>query len=143
MGTANKIPDLDSEGVQKVDKFNEPKMKTDGYRRTKRGAKGVKTMLIDEEDEIVTVRHIPDLDDQLFLLAESGMMIRIRASQTKETTGRVTRGTRLMELRERDKDGKRGNKYSDKIIGVARLPAELLEDEGEEILDDVIGSEEE
>ena len=143
MGTAQKIPDLDTEGVQKVDKHDEPKMKTDGYRRTKRGAKGVKTMLIDDEDEIVTVRHIPDLDDQLFLLAQSGMMIRIRASQTKETTGRVTRGTRLMELRERDKDGKRGNKFSDEIIGVARLPAELLDDEENEVLDDVIGSEEE
>jgi hypothetical protein len=48
-----------------------------------------------------------------------------------------------MELRERDKDGKRGKKFSDKIIGVARLPAELLADEGEESLDEVIGSEEE
>jgi DNA gyrase/topoisomerase IV subunit A len=100
-------------------------------------------MLIDDDDEIVTVRHIPNLDDQLFLLAASGMMIRIRASQTKETTGRVTRGTRLMELRERDKNGKRINKFADKIIGVARLPAELLADDGDEILDEVIGSEEE
>jgi DNA gyrase subunit A len=144
MGTAEKIPDLDSEGVQKTDKHDEPKMKTDGYRRTKRGAKGVKTMMMDDNDEIVTVRHIPDLDDQLFLLAESGMMIRIRASQTKETTGRVTRGTRLMELRARNDDGKRGEEYSDKIIGVARLPAALLDDESNESeTDDIISSEEE
>jgi DNA gyrase subunit A len=144
MGTAEKIPDLDSKGVQKTDKHDEPKMKTDGYRRTKRGAKGVKTMMMDDNDEIVTVRHIPDLDDQLFLLAESGMMIRIRASQTKETTGRVTRGTRLMELRARNDDGKRGEEYSDKIIGVARLPAALLDDESNESeTDDIISSEEE
>jgi hypothetical protein len=48
-----------------------------------------------------------------------------------------------MELRARGKDGKRGKKFSDAIIGVARLPAELLDDEDGEVLDDVIGSEEE
>jgi len=143
MGTAEKIPDLDSDGVQKVDKHGEPVTKTDGYRRTKRGAKGVKTMLIGDGDAIVSIRQIPDLDDQLFLLAESGMMIRIRASQTKETTGRVTRGTRLMELRERSDDGKRMDKFSDSIIGVARLPAELLDENIDEELDEIISSEEE
>lgn len=143
MGTAERVADLDSEGVQRVDKEGQPKTKTDGYRRTKRGAKGVMTMMLNDDDALVAVRQIPDLSDQLFLLAKSGMMIRIRASQTKETTGRVTRGTRLMELRERGKDGKRTDKFADKIIGVARLPASLIDDEDVETDSDSDGSEEE
>ncbi len=143
MGTADKVPDLDSDGVQKVDKMGEPKMRTDGYRRTKRGAKGVRTMNVDEGDAVVTVRQVPDLQDQLFILAQSGMMIRIRASQTKETTGRVTRGTRLMELRDRDDDGKRIDSFSDSVIGVARLPSELVDDEDGDEVDSLAASEEE
>jgi hypothetical protein len=49
-----------------------------------------------------------------------------------------------MELRARNDDGKRGEEYSDKIIGVARLPAALLDDESNESeTDDIISSEEE
>jgi DNA gyrase subunit A len=143
MGTAEKIPDLDASGVQKIDKHGEPKQKTDGYRRTHRGAKGVQTMALDSEDEIVSVRQIPDTDDQLFILAASGMMIRIRAGQTKETSGRITYGTRLMELRERDDAGKRLDSYSDHVIAVARLPAELIDSDAEVELDELAQGEEE
>jgi hypothetical protein len=54
------------------------------------------------------------------------MMIRVRADQTKETTGKATKGTRVMELRNNDKDG-----FVDEIIFTARLPAELIDDEDE------------
>jgi len=139
LGTAEKIPDLDADGMPKFDDAGERRMKTDGYRRTKRDGKGVKTMSLDENDSIVAVQQVPDEADQLFILAGSGMMIRIRASQTKETTGRVTRGTRLMELRERDEDGRRIEAYTDAIIGVSRMPAWLS---GEEV-DEIAGSNEE
>ena len=98
----------------------------DGYRRTNRGAKGVRTMRLEEQDEIVSVVQLRDPRDQLFLLTATGMMIRIRAGQTKETTGKVTKGTRVMELRD---DAKRT--YTDAILATARLPQELLDLEEE------------
>ena len=51
------------------------------------------------------------------------MMIRLLANQTKETVGKVAKGTRIMELRNKDKTG-----YVDEIIFVARLPSELIEE---------------
>ena len=110
------------------DRTGKNKQERDGYRKTSRGAGGVTTMKLDEEhgDEIVRVHTIPDLDDQLFLLTGTGMMIRVRANQTKETTGKATKGTRVMELRDKDKGG-----FVDEIIFSARLPAELVDEEDE------------
>lgn len=132
LGTAEKIHDTDAEGTPKFEDDGSPKMVTDGYRRTKPGAKGVRTMRLDEEhsDSIISVRTIPDIDDHLFLLTKSGMMIRIRVSQTKETSGKSTRGTRVMELRDKQKGG-----FTDEIIFSSRVSASLLDiddDEDEE-----------
>lgn len=96
----------------------------DGYRKTNRGAGGVATMKLGESDEIVRVHTIPDLSDQVFLLTGKGMMIRVRTEQTKETSGKSTKGTRVMELRDRDKGG-----FLDEIIFSARLPAVLIDEE--------------
>ena len=52
------------------------------------------------------------------------MMIRLRANQTKETKSKKSKGNRIMELRNKGKSG-----FSDEIIFVARLPAELIDDE--------------
>tara|TARA_B100000941_G_C28149473_1_gene371795 strand:+ start:121 stop:522 length:402 start_codon:yes stop_codon:yes gene_type:complete len=93
----------------------------DGYRRTSSGAKGVKTMDLYPGDTIVGVNQIPNEDDQIFMLTSSGMMIRIGASQTKETIGRASKGTRVMELRDRAT-----KKFIDEIIYVTRLPSELI-----------------
>ena len=102
--------------------------RTDGYRKTNPGAKGAFTMNInkDENDEIIAARHIPDLEDNLFVLTKKGMMIRLRANQTKETKSKKSKGTRIMELRNKGKSG-----FTDEIIFVARLPADLIEDEDE------------
>ena len=110
------------------EKTGKNKLYRDGYRKTNRGAGGVATMKLDEEhgDEIVRVHTIPDLGDQLFLLTGKGMMIRVRGDQTKETTGKSTKGTRVMELRNKDKDG-----FVDEIIFSARLPAELIDEDDE------------
>jgi DNA gyrase subunit A len=126
LGTALRIPDVDAQGEQRYDEDGTPKMITDGYRSTRPGAKGVRTMKLDEEfnDSIVSVRIIPNPDDQLFILTKKGMLIRIRTSQTKETTGKATRGTRVMELRNDSKTG-----FDDEIIFTSRLPAELIDDE--------------
>ena len=129
LGTAQKIPDKDAAGNPKLEEDGSPKMATDGYRRTKPGAKGVRTMKLDEEhdDSIISVRTIPDIDDHLFLLTKSGMMIRIRVSQTKETSGKSTRGTRVMELRNKKKGG-----FTDEIIFSSRVSASLLDVDDEE-----------
>ena len=79
-------------------------------------------MSLRDNDHIVSVRQIPDLNDQLFMLTETGMMIRMVSGQTKETLGKVTKGTRIMELRNADRTG-----YLDEIIFVARLPADLVD----------------
>ena len=43
-------------------------------------------MKLDEEysDSIISVRTIPDLNDHLFLLTKSGMMIRIRVPKPRK-----------------------------------------------------------
>ena len=79
-------------------------------------------MALDEDDEIVAVRQIPDLNDQLFMLTSKGMMIRMASVQTKETLGKVTKGTIIMELRIPDMKG-----YADEVIFVARLPSSLVD----------------
>ena len=102
----------------------------DGYRKTNPDSKGVKTMELYPGDTIVGVNQIPDEDDQIFILTSSGMMIRIGVSQTKETIGRASKGTRVMELRDRAT-----KKFTDEIINVTRLPSELIsieETQGEE-----------
>ncbi len=133
---------LDANG-EKVwdDRTGKFKQERDGYRKTSRGAGGVGTMKLNEEprDEIVRVHTIPDLGDQLFLLTTKGMMIRVRADQTKETTGKSTKGTRVMELRDREKGG-----FVDEIIFSARLPAELIdEDDSEPVSEPVVDGEDE
>ena len=56
-------------------------------------------MALSDGDSIIGVRQIPDLSDQLFMLTDKGMMIRVPATQTKEySLGKVTKGTRIMEL---------------------------------------------
>ena len=122
LGSGEMVPLLDEDGAQMLDDEGEGVSHRDGYRRTNRGTKGVRTMSLRDDDHIVSVRQIPDLDDQLFILTKTGMMIRMTSGQTKETLGKVTKGTRIMELRNRARTG-----YDDEIIFVARLPAELVD----------------
>ena len=124
LGSGQMIPLLDGNGSQLLDDEGEIVMIRDGYRKTNRGTKGVRTMALSDEDIIVGVRQIPDLSDQLFMLTGSGMMIRMPATQTKETLGKVTKGTRIMELRDSKKKS-----HVDEIIFVARLPADLIDSE--------------
>jgi DNA gyrase subunit A len=121
LGSGEMIPQLDEDGVVILDDEGEALMQRDGYRKTNRGTKGIRTMSLRDKDQIVGVRQIPDLDDQLFMLTGSGMMIRMPATQTKETLGKVTKGTRIMELRDSAKKS-----HVDEIIFVARLPAGLI-----------------
>ena len=127
LGSGEMVNQLDDNGEVIINEEGEINIERDGYRKTNRGTKGVRTMSLKDGDEIISVKQIPDLLDQLFMLTKSGMMIRLAANQTKETLGKVAKGTRIMELRNPDKTG-----YNDEIIFVARLPAELLEGDNEE-----------
>ena len=132
LGTAVRVPDLDRDGNERFDDDGQMKMMTDGYRSTNPGAKGVRTMKLDEEfnDELISVRRIPDPGDNLFVLTKKGMMIRLAVNQTKETSGKSTKGTRIMELRNKKKTS-----FEDEIIFTARLPAELVEQDEFEAMD--------
>jgi DNA gyrase subunit A len=77
-------------------------------------------------DEIVRVHQIPDVSDQIFLLAASGMMIRFAANQTA-SSGRTAKGTWVMEVRDKENGG-----FNDEIISSARLDADLIDEEDEE-----------
>ena len=138
LGSGEMVPLLDETGSQLLDDKGEALTERDGYRKTNRGTKGVRTMALSDEDVIVGVRQIPDLDDQLFMLTGSGMMIRMPATQTKETLGKVTKGTRIMELRDSDKKS-----HIDEIIFVARLPSDLLDGDDDFDSETSLGSEEE
>ena len=127
LGSGNMIQVTNEDGTSLVDDEGETILERDGYRKTNRGTKGVRTMALSDEDSIVGLRQIPDLSDQLFMLTGSGMMIRMPATQTKETLGKVTKGTRIMELRGSDKKS-----HVDEIIFVARLPAELIDGDDED-----------
>ena len=127
LGSGNMIQITNEDGTSLVDDEGEAMLERDGYRKTNRGTKGVRTMALSDEDAIVGVRQIPDLSDQLFMLTGSGMMIRMPATQTKETLGKVTKGTRIMELR-----GSNKKSHVDEIIFVARLPAELIDGDDED-----------
>ena len=122
LGSGEMIPLTDEAGGEVRDEEGEVIYVRDGYRRTNRGTKGVRTMSLRDDDHIVSVRQIPDLEDQLFMLTGSGMMIRMVSGQTKETLGKVTKGTRIMELRNADRTG-----YVDEIVFVARLPSDLVD----------------
>ena len=122
LGSGEMVPVKDDEGIEAFDEEGDVITERDGYRRTNRGTKGVRTMSLRDDDRIVSVRQIPDLEDQLFMLTATGMMIRMVSGQTKETLGKVTKGTRIMELRNSDRSG-----YVDEIIFVARLPANLVD----------------
>ena len=131
LGSGEMVPLNDERGSQIHDEAGGAVFVRDGYRRTNRGTKGVRTMSLGNDDQIVSVRQIPDLEDQLFMLTGSGMMIRMVAGQTKETLGKVTKGTRIMELR--DSEGPREAskaRYIDEIVFVARLPSELVDQGG-------------
>ena len=126
LGSGEMVNQLDDNGELIINDDGNISIERDGYRKTNRGTKGVRTMSLKDGDKIISVKQIPDLLDQLFMLTKSGMMIRLAANQTKETLGKVAKGTRIMELRNSDKTG-----YNDEIIFVARLPAELLEEDNE------------
>lgn len=74
----------------------------DEYRMTHRGSKGVKALNITEKNgNIVSFKTI-DGDEDLMIITDSGIIIRISLEQVSKT-GRVAQGVRLINLKEEQK----------------------------------------
>ena len=72
------------------------------YRSTKRGSKGVKALNITEKNGSIAAFKVVRPDNDLVLITNSGMIIRIPLDQVS-TLGRVTQGIRLINLKDNQK----------------------------------------
>lgn len=71
------------------------------YRKTNRGAKGVKTLNITEKTgKLVAIKSVTD-DNDLMIINKSGITIRLKVSDVR-VMGRATQGVRLINLEKRN-----------------------------------------
>ena len=73
----------------------------DKYRLTRRGAKGVKNMNLDEGETVVAALRVKE-DDELLITTERGQITRIPVSEIRKV-GRNSKGVRIMNLRKNDR----------------------------------------
>lgn len=67
------------------------------YRKTKRGAKGVKTLAVTEKTgRLVAIKVVTDEND-LMIINKSGILIRLKVAEVR-VMGRATQGVRLINL---------------------------------------------
>ncbi|MDE6198119.1 MAG: DNA gyrase subunit A, partial [Muribaculaceae bacterium] len=72
----------------------------DGYRLTRRGARGVKTMNItDKTGELVAFKSVND-DNDLVIINKSGIVLRVHVADIR-VMGRATQGVRIINLEKR------------------------------------------
>ncbi|MEA4861867.1 MAG: DNA gyrase subunit A [Victivallaceae bacterium] len=79
-----------------------------GYRKTRRGAKGVVSIKLREDDKVVSTAQIVP-GDQLLVTTERGLLVRIPTDEIRRT-GRAAFGVRIMNLNS-----------GDRITGAVRL----------------------
>ena len=93
----------------------------DDYRKTARGAKGVKTISITEKTgRLVAIKVVTDEND-LMIINKSGILIRLKVADVR-VMGRATQGVRLINL----------TKKNDVIASVCKVMTQT--DEEEEIV---------
>ena len=67
------------------------------YRKTARGAKGVKTLSVTEKTgRLVAIKAVTD-DNDLMIINKSGILIRLKVADVR-VMGRATQGVRLINL---------------------------------------------
>ncbi|MDE6354258.1 MAG: DNA gyrase subunit A [Prevotella sp.] len=87
------------------------------YRKTARGAKGVKTLSITEKTgRLVAIKVVTD-DNDLMIINKSGILIRLKVADVR-VMGRATQGVRLINL----------TKKNDTIAGVCKVMSATDED---------------
>ena len=90
----------------------------DVYRKTSRGAKGVKTLNItDKTGRLVAIKVVTDEND-LMIINKSGILIRLKVADVR-TQGRATQGVRLINL----------TKKNDTIASVCKVLSATDEEE--------------
>ena len=100
------------------------------YRKTSRGAKGVKTLAITEKTgRLVAIKVVTDEND-LMIINKSGILIRLKVADVR-TMGRATQGVRLINLA----------KKNDVIASVCKVATAQNEEEYEELSEEAEGSE--
>lgn len=93
----------------------------DDYRKTNRGAKGVKTLSItDKTGRLVAIKIVTDEND-LMIINKSGILIRLKVADVR-VMGRATQGARLINL----------TKKNDVIASVCKVMSSSLEETVEE-----------
>nr|WP_319398205.1 DNA gyrase subunit A [uncultured Carboxylicivirga sp.] len=123
------VEDMETEDILVVsEKGFGKRSKTEEYRVTNRGGKGVKAMKITEKTgELITIKNVTDEND-LMIINRSGIAIRLSVKGMR-VTGRATQGVRLINL----------SKKQDEIASVAKVNAEELEDAKMEDVDNIEG----
>jgi DNA gyrase subunit A len=72
------------------------------YRKTHRGSKGVRTIIVNERNgKVIFVKEVEE-DDEMILTSKDGMVVRIPVNGIR-VQGRNTMGVRVMRLNEADK----------------------------------------
>ena len=101
------------------------------YRKTARGAKGVKTLNITEKTgRLVAIKVVTDEND-LMIINKSGILIRLKCADVR-VAGRATQGVRLINL----------TKKNDTIASVCKVMSSQEEDvEEAEIVDEELQDE--
>ena len=100
------------------------------YRKTNRGAKGVKTLNITEKTgKLVAIKTVTDEND-LMIINKSGITIRLKVADVR-VMGRATQGVRLIDLKKR----------GDQIGSVCKVATETEEESGEAPLDTPLNEE--
>ena len=95
------------------------------YRKTARGAKGVKTLAITEKTgRLVAIKVVTDEND-LMIINKSGILLRLNVSEVR-VMGRATQGVRLINL----------TKKNDVIASVCKVQKATEEELAEENADD-------
>ncbi len=97
------------------------------YRKTNRGAKGVKTLNITEKTgKLVAIKTVTDEYD-LMIINKSGITIRLKVADVR-VMGRATQGVRLIDLKKR----------GDQIGSVCKVATETEVESGEAPLDTLL-----
>ncbi len=99
---------------------------TSDYRVQTRAGKGIKAGVFNEETgNLINLKQVSEKDD-VMIIADDGVIIRIAAKDISKI-GRNTKGVRLMRVGEKSK-----------IVGVAVVPSEELQEELAEALPDEV-----
>jgi len=91
------------------------------YRRQRRGGKGLRDIKTTARNgKVIDILAVAD-DDEVLMVTSNGKIQRVRASDISQV-GRNTQGVRIIRLDE-----------GDKLVSLARIPAEIADDETDEV----------